>query len=658
MSLDLYSIFHLNLSYSSIEKSDRKKVIDNCYWPLLEIAKKNRLPFGIEITGNTIEQITEIDKSWISEFKKLIKKNICELIGSGYSQIIGPLVPARVNLENLKLGNKIYKEVFDIEPKIALVNEQTFSKSLVEIYEKTGFDTIIMEWNNPYSVNLNWDSNYRYYPQKATFGKKSVNLIWNETISFQKFQRYAHGEIELPEILKFIKIHQSKYKKAFPIYGNDVEVFNFRPGRYMTEAVISNNEWERIEALYKSLSYQKNINFIKPSGVLKIKKKFYSNNKLNLTSASSPIVVKKQRKYNILRWAVTGRNDCLINTQCWKIYNKLKNHKKYKAQDWKKLCYFWSSDFRTHITLSRWKQLLSDLRKFKKYLKIKKEFSKKKRVNLKKNINNLSVKYEKNFIFVKGKRLNIKFDCNKGISLDSFIDYKISKKSLFGKLDHEYFENISLGADWFSGHLSFEPPGKHKVTDMQKVKPKLIHLNNKLIIKSSIKTLLGLIKKEWEIDDKIGNITLNIKINWHKQILGALRLCHITLIPETFKKNKLYYASHNGGLKKEVFKLGNSKSFDHGRLESQLISANQSIGITEGEVELGDNKKKIVIQFDNSRSALVGILTHKLSDKKNFTRICFSASEIDDTSKNKDYKNFEAKIKIFAKKKIKEKIYL
>ena len=50
MSLDLYSIFHLNLSYSSIEKSDRRKVIDKCYWPLIEIAKKNKLPFGIEIS--------------------------------------------------------------------------------------------------------------------------------------------------------------------------------------------------------------------------------------------------------------------------------------------------------------------------------------------------------------------------------------------------------------------------------------------------------------------------------------------------------------------------------------------------------------------------------------------------------------------------------
>ena len=124
----------------------------------------------------------------------------------------------------------------------------------------------------------------------------------------------------------------------------------------------------------------------------------------------------------------------------------------------------------------------------------------------------------------------------------------------------------------------------------------------------------------------------------------------ILLIPETFNKNKLYYASHNGGFKKEFFKLDNRESFDHGRLESHLISANQSIGVTEGEIELGDNKKKIIIKFDKTQSALVGLVTHKLVDKKNFTRISFSASEIDDTSKNKKFNNFETELNIFARK--------
>ena len=236
---------------------------------------------------------------------------------------------------------------------------------------------------------------------------------------------------------------------------------------------------------------------------------------------------------------------------------------------------------------------------------------------------------------MKGKRLSLKFNCNKGISLDSFIDNKISKKPLFGKLDHEYFENISLGADWFSGHLSFEPPGKHKVTDTQKVKPKIINLNNKLVIKSAIKTSLGLIKKEWTIDDKIGKINLKIKLNWDMPILGSLRLGYITLIPETFNKNKLYYASHNGGFKKEflnwtIIKVLIMVDLNH------LISAKQSIGITE-EIELGDNKKKI-IKFDKSQSALVGLVTHKLSDKKTSQELFFLQVKLTTLQKSKNIK--------------------
>ena len=49
---------------------------------------------------------------------------------------------------------------------------------------------------------------------------------------------------------------------------------------------------ERTDIYIKCLA-KSYFNFI-PSDVLKIKK--YSGNKLNLTSASSPIVVKKQRK--------------------------------------------------------------------------------------------------------------------------------------------------------------------------------------------------------------------------------------------------------------------------------------------------------------------------------------------------------------------------
>ena len=61
--LNLYSIFHLNLMYSSIEIEDRSKVIERCYWPLLKLAEANEIPIGIEMSGHTLEKINEIISS-------------------------------------------------------------------------------------------------------------------------------------------------------------------------------------------------------------------------------------------------------------------------------------------------------------------------------------------------------------------------------------------------------------------------------------------------------------------------------------------------------------------------------------------------------------------------------------------------------------------
>lgn len=53
--LRLYSFFHLNLAYSAIEEEERPQAIERCYWPLLRLARQRGLPFGIELSGYTLE---------------------------------------------------------------------------------------------------------------------------------------------------------------------------------------------------------------------------------------------------------------------------------------------------------------------------------------------------------------------------------------------------------------------------------------------------------------------------------------------------------------------------------------------------------------------------------------------------------------------------
>jgi hypothetical protein len=636
MTLKLYSFFHLNLAYSAIEQESRAQVIKNCYWPLLELAKNKNLPFGIELSGFTLESILKIDPEWVDELAQLVNEGPCELIGSGYSQIIGPLVPHQVTSANLKIGNSVYKRLLGVQPLTALLNEQAFSSGLVNLYRNAGYENVIMEWNNPAKEHPEWNQEWRYFAQRAKATHSGeINLIWNKSISFQKFQRYAHGEIELQDILKYVKGHQSTSVRAFPLYGNDVEIFDFRPGRYMTETRIQQEgEWDRINKLYSVLELESDIEFILPSEVLKISNLPESRNLLNLSSAPQPIPVKKQDKYNIVRWAVTGRDDLDINTRCWRLFTKIAESRLSTDDDWKELCYLWSSDFRTHITEKRWGEYLERLNTFeKKWSTDDKNLGTKLETASKSIENPGKIKVERfgNILKITGERLIVNLNCMRGLSLESFIDVTISDKRLFGTLQHGYFDNIRWGADFYSGHLVFESPGQHKITDLVPIEPEISHTRNELRISGNIQTFMGPIEKVWVLDDKNGSIKLFFRFNWPKAVVGSLRLGNITLIPESFDTQSLNYETQNGGTEMEKFQL--SSDFDHGKPVSFLVSANQALGMTSGSVKIGDNRYGILLKCDMNKVALVGLVTHQKIQDSHLTRLAFSAREMDDTSK-------------------------
>ena len=59
--LNVLSLFHLNLAFSSIEEEQRPDVIARCYWPLLRLPDAIGAPIAIEATGYTLETIHAID---------------------------------------------------------------------------------------------------------------------------------------------------------------------------------------------------------------------------------------------------------------------------------------------------------------------------------------------------------------------------------------------------------------------------------------------------------------------------------------------------------------------------------------------------------------------------------------------------------------------
>ena len=629
--LGLYSIFHLNLMFSSIEAEQRAEVIARCYWPLLKLIRQRQLPIGIEATGYTLETIAAIDPTWIAELRSLCHSGPAEFIGSGYAQIIGPLVPARVNQANQRLGLRTYEKLLGLQPQLVFVNEQAYSGGLVPIYLEAGYQALIMEWDNPASNHPEWPAKWRYLPQYVEGPDSSVMpVIWNKSIPFQKFQRYVHGEIELEEYLEFLAAHHSTEERTFALYGNDAEIFDFRPGRFHTEAALAEQcEWQRIDGLYAALLADQRYFLLKPKAILDFLRLPGAGNRLRLESAAQPIPVKKQAKYNVLRWSVSGRDDLAINSACWRIFEAMVARGNAGEEDWQELCFLWSSDFRTHITSRRWQAMRVQLDAMQRRIAP---------LPLPDDLPtptpqpaDIRFWHEGHLLVVETPAQKLRLNLRRGLAIHDWWDKKLGSISLFGTLPHGYFDDIRFGMDYYTGHFVLEVAGQHKTTDLVPVSPKITFGRDEICIRAEIQTHLGIVRKTIRVHRTMALLSIKYTFNWPNCPLGTLRLGHVTLNPEAFCKKSLFFRTHNGGPTPETFHV-NGQDINHLAPVSTLVSATGALGMTSRMVEVGDREHWIRIETDQASAALSGHILHAQVNEGYLYRVVLSAMEMDDTA--------------------------
>jgi hypothetical protein len=219
---------------------------------------------------------------------------------------------------------------------------------------------------------------------------------------------------------------------------------------------------------------------------------------------------------------------------------------------------------------------------------------------------------------------------------------KFDDESLLGALDHGYYDDISLGADYFSGHAVIERPGEHKVTDLGKVIP--VTDKNSDRIGSNQKT--GKFSfRQWLIfgDEEL---VLEKYIEVDSSENAIIRPYSFTFNPEIWDRENLYVATHNGGSNLEKFYL-KGQHICHGDIYSSLISARHCFGCTEGVFVIGDRDKSISFKCDMSVSALIPSIIYKEIENTYFLRLQYSAREMDETIvKNETGQNLKFCLKI------------
>jgi hypothetical protein len=631
--LNLFALFHLNMAFSSIEEEQRPQVIRDCYNPILALAERHG-PIGVEATAYTLNAIRKCDPAWIEWLVRLIGEGKAELIGSGYSQMIGPLVPADMVAANLRLGNLAYEDFLGVKPKIALVNEQAYSGGLVGHYLDAGYQALLVDWDNVANFHPSWKPEFRYAPQQArgTDGR-AIPILWTSTVSFQKLQRVAHNDLALEDYLAFIAGQRGTQERVFCLYANDAEIFAFRPGRYRTEEPNQGaSEWERIMEAFAGVASLDGVRRISPSDALAVPAE-YAGETLKLETAAYPVPVKKQRKYNLTRWAVTGRDDVAINAACQRIYAALKKRDA-TDDDWRDLCRLWASDFRTHITQSRWKNYCRDLAAMEARLGTGAD-----RPLPAPGSESPSQRY----LDISTPFVRARLDRRRGLAIQSAA-FAPDFAPLVGSIAHGHFDDIALLADWYTGDCVFEAPGEAKVTDLEWADTTVAYQSDGIVVHGRISTPLGPILKVMTFHGDRPRIDFAVEFQWERWGHGSLRLGHITLLPEAFDQERLYLATTNGGYDAESYPL-TGLSVEHGLPVSLLVSASCALGLTEGWAELGDKGHAVRIEVDREEAPLIGLLTHRHVDGELFCQLILSALELDDTRKPTPYREAPRRVR-------------
>lgn len=636
----VFALFHLNLAYSSIEEEERPAVIKSCYEPLLDLIESSDVCIGIELSAWTLNQISKLSPEWIERFSGLLRKGKCELIGSGYVQLIGPLVPYEVNLWNQRIGLEEYERILNVQPELVLVNEMAYSSGMVGVYEVVGYKGLVMDKNNV-CLAMGKTVHDSTVPVYADGGDgHSLPVLWTDSILFQKFQRFSHGDIRLNEYVDYFQHRMSESNSPVSVYANDAEIFDYRPGRFLEEPQLHHEgEWNRIGVLLAAIKEQPDVSWLSPSESLKNQCKGKEIVPEKLTSAKLPIPVKKQAKYNVSRWAITGRNDLWINTLCHRIFLQLKKSGGLgDASSQRRLCEFWSSDLRTHITTNRWKKAEQGVVEWAKELGVSAAVGAEYLPlpaalisPLVTPIDGFHVELDPENILLKIQTNDVHVELNlrRGLAIHSLAFREHDFISLIGTLPQGYFHSIELGADFYSGGSVVELLTEHqRITDLERVTPLYWLEGNNFHVRGEVETPKGKIVKEFCIAKVGGSVSASTFFpDWGKPY-GSVRIGTLTLLPDAFN-GPLRIGYTVGGKEAEEFLI--NEDVAHQQPASSFVTASSGLSGEGGEIHMGDDDKRIVVTWSPSECAVFPMMAHTNCPPSALTRLSFSLCEIDET---------------------------
>jgi hypothetical protein len=224
----------------------------------------------------------------------------------------------------------------------------------------------------------------------------------------------------------------------------------------------------------------------------------------------------------------------------------------------------------------------------------------------------------------------------RGGTIKELVFPKIADEYIVGELSHGHFDDISLSADWYSGHtVVFDRAGR-KFTDLMATKmeyPDTARCPIRVPVRCKIDTPFGTLEKTYYVYVDKPMVDLVYHFNLSDLYPHSFRLGIATINPQCFNRDQLRYATVNGGKIAEKFRL-DGKTVRQDDAVSPGVSTYHCLGATEGWVDISDNEKGVAVITNKSQLYSVPLLHYEELKESFFLRVYTTISEMDDTTES------------------------
>jgi predicted glycosyl hydrolase (DUF1957 family) len=265
-------ILHWNTDYAEFPRSEFPKVVELSYEPMITAIEDGFIgTICFNITGHTFEYLTANYPELVDRIKRLMKANVVEMLASGYSHPILPLLPRERVAIQLKDHIALLKKMFGKKPKGIWPPELAVSPSVLSQIKKEGIEWTAVDYEhyqlsqffgndaNPFEireqtlteflVGAYWakgvDKLRKYLKAKKLLEKANLEHVdplrrvtishdesikaYLSSVSWTNTTQFAvGGYVPIYNIKKHLQLMEKVETKILPLYASDIEFFGYR----------------------------------------------------------------------------------------------------------------------------------------------------------------------------------------------------------------------------------------------------------------------------------------------------------------------------------------------------------------------------------------------------------------------------------------------